>query len=475
MVNYKEKFDPNYYADLADDCAMIQAAVDEAAKTGDAVTIPRYNARTGKTVWDISRAIMLYTGSVIYLDNCHLRQADDVITNIFRNSNNETEIGCTREGRQSNIQIIGMGNCLLDGGIKNGLTEVNCAEYGVKSACENSMFNFMNVEQVTIRNIRITHHRYWAFVFHYSSHVQISGIDFYGPYHWRNQDGIDLRTGCSHFFIENLTGVLGDDVVAMTNLKNYRDELMAGCGYDDSIHNIVIRNIRATTRASFVRVLNHGGKKIYNVLIQDLMFDAEADPTDPRVAGYEPIHPEAYQFSQHYGVRIGQCHYFGNGPMAQLGDTYNITVRNITCRGLAAVNIGCAVSDVLIDNVRLYGEANTAAYFVQGVARNIMIRDVYYSEHCRPNPDHKHHDNRLIEVEYEGCEKDCEIMPEKQICMAYFKNTDADDITFRDVNVGKGVTAVFGGYGKVRVRTSNIKYPKDIPLTVGQGIEVIEE
>ena len=144
-----DKFNPNYYVDLADDSAMIQAAVDEAAKTGDAVTIPRHNARTGKNIWDISRSIMLYTGSVIYLDNCHLRQADDVITNIFRNSNNETELGCTREGRQSNITIIGMGNCLLDGGVKNGLTEVNCAEYGVKSACENSMFNFMNVETHT--------------------------------------------------------------------------------------------------------------------------------------------------------------------------------------------------------------------------------------------------------------------------------------------------------------------------------------
>ena len=68
-----DQFNPNFYAHLEDDSAMIQAAVDAAAQTGDAVTIPRRNERTGKNVWDICRAILLHTGSVLYLDNCKYR------------------------------------------------------------------------------------------------------------------------------------------------------------------------------------------------------------------------------------------------------------------------------------------------------------------------------------------------------------------------------------------------------------------
>ena len=42
---------PNAYAHLEDDSAMIQAAVDDAAQSGERVEIPRRNARTGKDIW----------------------------------------------------------------------------------------------------------------------------------------------------------------------------------------------------------------------------------------------------------------------------------------------------------------------------------------------------------------------------------------------------------------------------------------
>ena len=46
--------DPNFYKYLEDDSAMIQAAVDAAKESRAAVTIPRYNERTGKYVWNIT-------------------------------------------------------------------------------------------------------------------------------------------------------------------------------------------------------------------------------------------------------------------------------------------------------------------------------------------------------------------------------------------------------------------------------------
>lgn len=473
-------YNPNYYAHLADDSAMIQAAVDAAAEVGEAVTIPRHNARTGGTVWNICRAILLHTGSVIYLENCHLRHGDDCVDNLFRNSNADTPLGFTREGRQSDITITGFGSCLLDGGNYPGVTEENYKDFGYTHNYMNCMFHFVNVERVKISNLRITRHRYWSMVFHYSSHVQIRDIDFYGPWQCRNQDGIDLRSGCSHFLIENITGITGDDVVAMTNLINQYMEPMAACGYDDSIHNVIIQNIRASTRHSFVRILNHGGRKIYNILIENLMYDCESDPSDTRIrpgvdpsefpGSYDPIHLEVYQFPQDYTVRIGTCFFNRTDPMAQLGDTYNITVKNVHCRGFAAVCLSCTAQNVLIDNVRMYGDGMTGVYFAQGPMRNIHVRNISFAENACHS---RVWDARYIECELEGFAKDVAALPQRQASAVYFKNSDVEDVTFENISSSKNNTAVFSGFGKVNAVASGItKGREDLPLNAGVGLNI---
>ena len=476
------KYNPNFYKNLEDDSAMIQAAVDAARDSGEAVTIPRFNERTGECVWDISRAIELYTGSVIYLDNCYIRQADGAIQNIFRNSNNEKPEGYTREGRQHDITIIGFGNATLDGGNYPGMNEVNYREYGYDNNYVNCMFNFINCERIKIRDINITRQRFWSMVFHYSSHIEISGIHYYAPYHWRNQDGIDLRSGCSNVLIENISGVTGDDIVAMTNLHNIYAERLADCHYDDSIHNVIIRNIHAVTRNSFVRILNHGGRKIYNVLIDGLMFDCESAPRDPRPGqfveadSYEPLHPEIHKFTQDYGVRIGTCAYNGNGPMAEYGDTYNITVRNVTCRGLVGVCLSCTAKDVLIENVRMYGGGVTGVYVAQGKMNNLQLRDIVCTGN--PDPENEFNDNRCWECELEdNNDKDFAALSTPQRCAVYFKDSNAENVVIRDVHIGDNMTSVIGGYGHVRAALSGvIKDNESLPTSAAVGdVTVIEK
>ncbi len=472
------QYNPNFYKNLEDDSAMIQAAVDAARETGEAVRIPRLNERTGQPLWEISRAIELYTGSVIYLDNCYLRQADGVYQNIFKNSNNEKPEGYTRKGRQTDITILGFGNATLDGGEHNGMFETNYRDFGYDNCYMNSMFNFINTERIKVRNINITRQRYWSFVFHYSSHIEISGIHYYAPYHWRNQDGIDLRSGCSNVLIENISGVTGDDIVAMTNLRNIYAERMADCHYDDSIHNVIIRNIHAVTRNSFVRILNHGGRKIYNVLIDGLMFDCESAPRDPRPGqfvkadAYEPLHPEIHKFSQDYGVRIGTCAYNGDEPMAQFGDTYNITVKNVTCRGLVGVCLSCTAKDVLIENVRMYGGGITGVYVAQGPMENLQLRDIY----CTGNPDPsvEINDNRRWECELEmNNDKDFAAFSEPQRCAVYFKDSSAKNVVIRDVHVGENMTSVIGGYGHADVTLSGV-YQSGVSVPVDGTVGEIQ-
>ena len=477
-----DQFNPNFYAHLEDDSAMIQAAVDAAKESRSAVTVPRYNARTGKYVWNICRSVELYTGSVIYLDNCHLRQADDCNTNIFRNSGNGTPKGFTRMGRQSNISIIGRGNALLDGGEHTGATEDNYEQFGLLSPTENSMLYFMNVEQVHIRNLRIVSQRYRAMSFYYSSHVHIEDIDFYAPRQWQDQDGISLHTGCAHFRIKNITGVVGESVVALLNLQNYREPLMRFAQYDDSIHNIFVQNVCCAAAGAFVRTANHGGRKIYNVLIQDCMAECESDPTDKRSGpgrdntkrpgGYSPIDVPVYRFPQEYAIAIGDCKAGETDSPAKYGDTYHITLRNLTCRCYAGVYLSATAKDVLIENVRMYGEGLTAVYFAQGDIRNVQVRDVYYSENCKAIDAM---DDRLLDCRPGAENKDLTLLPQRQLCAVYFKDANVENADFSNIHAGQHLTSVFGGYGQATVTATGIdKAREDLPTNTGVGIHLTE-
>ena len=78
--------DPNRYAHMGDDAQMIQSAVDAAQLSGQCVCIPRLNARTGRDVWVLPRAVKLHTGSTVILDSCRLRLADGAFDSIFKNA-----------------------------------------------------------------------------------------------------------------------------------------------------------------------------------------------------------------------------------------------------------------------------------------------------------------------------------------------------------------------------------------------------
>ncbi|HCS72341.1 MAG TPA: hypothetical protein DIW17_00500 [Clostridiales bacterium] len=459
-----QKFNPNIYAYLENDSAMIQAAVDEAAKTGAKVTIPRYNARTLSNIWEITKAIRLHTGSVICLDNCYLRQADDVYENIFINSNQGTPLGYTREGRQYDIHVYGLGNAVLDGGKHNGLREFNHSKDGRPHIHNNCMFNFLNVERLSVENLRIINHRYWAFVHHYCTHGRISNINFYVPVQNMNQDGINLRTGCSHFIIENITGCTGDDTVALTNLYSCHDKPIREAGYDNSIHNVIIRNVQSCTRYSQVRLLNHYGKKIYNIVVENVMEDSESDYAN--LPGYESLHPEMDSLRVGACVRIGGDAYHKEGAKVQLTDTYNITVRNVVSQGRIGIKADCALCGGLFDNIRMYGKGGTAVYFGDGEIKNVVISNIIYPPNLFPN---ETDDNRR-EGPYNQ-EWDVKHEPDREICAVYFKNVTAENIVVDNLMAGENLTSVFGGNGKADVRTSNvIRYGVNTALNTGEQI-----
>lgn len=438
----KDCFNPNEFSHLDSDSAMIQAAVDIAAKLGARVEIPHHNLRTGKDYWSITEAIELHTGSVIVLSNACLRLADGVYCNIFKNSNGRKEVAKTSQGRQYDIRIIGIGNAALDGGNHNGLTEKTQLSNGLPSIIKNTSIHFHNVERFSIENLRIINQRHWGMTFHYCSEGRISNIDFMAHNNAPNQDGIDLRTGCNRFIIENITGCTGDDTIALTCLDGNTERLLSVKDMDHDIHSVIIRNISTyvTGNHAIVRLLNHGGKKLYNIIVENIL--------DRSTGDYRPG----------AAVRIGELHYYSESGPAKLGDTYGITVRNVITRARFGVFISCTLQDSYINNIQLFKDAGIGVFINEGVMRNIHISDVRYSLDCKTS---------------ETCVDSGYIYKFDKLCAIYFNNPDCRLLTVRGVTAGQSLSAVFGGNGDVNLSAGDvIKLNPDTKLVDGEGIEL---
>lgn len=358
-MNYCDFITPNDEGiAAASDSASIQNAIAKAKEIGcDKVVIPRYNKRTASFTWIIEETVKLPSDITLVLDNCHLMMADHTFCNMITNENCGTKIGKTQAGRQKNIIIEGRGRAVLDGGTYNGLAEDNYNKETGPYPTDNCTLVMTNVEGFTVRNLHFRHQRYWAMNFLFCSNGKISDIDFMADHTFidengtiqnvltreyphssicvKNADGIDVRAGCHDIIVENITGFTEDDTVALTGLYGGSTQRFAVEGLSADIRNIIIRNINSATLYANVRLLNQGGVKIYNVLVDGIM-DASKD------------FPGLKRGSS--GVRIGDHNMYGDRH-ATAEETYNIIVRNVFSRAIAPLNIVCEMKNFNCDNI----------------------------------------------------------------------------------------------------------------------------
>lgn len=349
------------------DSETIQNAIEYAVTEGDGiVTIPRFNLRTGKPIRIIDQSILLPSDITILLEGAHLRQADGVIENIFRNQNAWTELGNTVEGEQHNIRIIGVGNTILDGGLPNGMCEQLLRDNPGKypSMLHNVPILLHNVRDFEIRGIRFVDARYWAVTLMYCRWGRASELDFrmYGTL--ENQDGIDLRIGCEFITVENITGITGDDTVALTALPARTDQATGGLtvrGKSVDIHDITIRNIISASHGNhLLRFLNENGARLYNVTVTDVKDTGEAISGAAIIFG--TVDP-----------------YLMKNPHAQ-GDFKNITVRNVISHAQRALDICEPCENLLIENVVADAGTEMAIRIRENFhAENVTIRDLVFT------------------------------------------------------------------------------------------------
>ncbi len=365
--------DPRF--DGASDADCIQKAVD-AAGSGSVRTvyIPRYNRRRNADVWEIGRAVLLPDGVTILLDDCRLRLADQTVDNIFRNRNAYSKPSKAADTAQRGIRILGNGDAVLDGGKDSGVREQHWS--GGPHPRTGNLILLVNVEDYEIRRIQCVNMRYWAINQIACRNGHLSDIRFSISEHHPNQDGINLRMGCEHITVENISGRTGDDIVALTALACCDDRDLLPPDLRPDIHDVVIRNVRGNTFTTVVALRATDGSKLYDITIENI-----TGLPDPASSGPVGV------------VRLGDCNWYKDHP-TRLGDMHDITVRNVR-----SYNFGCVFLEGALENCRIseiYGEGATrfavSTYQNEGICdetgcmvtggvslRNVVIEKVFYS------------------------------------------------------------------------------------------------
>ena len=341
----------------AGDSEKIEAMIAKACAPGGtrAVTLARNPASPDGT-WTLDRAILLPDDFTLVVKGCTVELGPGVRDNVIRN------IGAVPRAIVTNRNIVvrGEGKAVLSGG-----TGVHFDPPGDKMGWRTIGVLFCAVEGFAIENLTIRESHAWGIsVEHGTCRGRIADIRFENTNIYPNQDGVDVRKGAHDIVIENISGVVGDDAVALTGIRrptrlppetplpNTKEEsarLFAGkrklsmqIGGDgvrpgDDIHHITIRNIHATCRGGhgIIRLLCQGGVKLHHVDISNVV--DEAGTGDP--------HAQAT-------IRIGDS-YNWSAERDREGDMHHIRVRDVTAKGKVGVWIKGALSDSSLRDIRV--------------------------------------------------------------------------------------------------------------------------
>ena len=354
-MEYISCSDPRVWGDS--DARTIQNAIALAKQEGcDQVVIPRRNARTGEAVWHIDENIVLPSSMTVILSGAYLRAADDLPVHVF----------CTELSQEElhDIRILGTGEATIDGG---AWTRENRPEYYHEQSpeqypdgCDYDLISLFNVRNFEVANLCITNAKHYSTCFTFCRFGRIHDLHFRNYATVENQDGIDLRYGCEFITIENITGVTGDDTVALNAIDEAKTnrERVAGKALD--IHDITIRNIIASTHAcSLVRLLNTDGAKLYNITIENI---------------------------KDTGKTISICAVFFGTPapvwarrrMHTEDEFYNITIRDVSTCAVFGIRFAESCRDVLVENIHTYGNCIVPIQFSKPfTCQNFTLRDVY--------------------------------------------------------------------------------------------------
>ena len=279
-----------------------------------AVTLTR-NPLSADGTWRLTRAILVPSDFTLVFDGCRVELADGTQDNLIR-------LAVMAEGgfeKTRNFRILGRNGAVLSGGRRNHYLPKRSGDpNGWKSVgvllCDASEYE--------IGGLIFEETQCWAISQERCCRARLHDIVFSSSDLMYNQDGIDLRKGCHDFVIENISGMAGDDIVALTA---YRDPEGSAPRYDmqiggnsnrgaeDDVYNVTIRNVKARCSGGHgvIRLLPCDGIRMHDITVENVVDTATGN--DKRSAAT---------------IRLGDVRFHKTRP-CQMGEFYNITVRNV--------------------------------------------------------------------------------------------------------------------------------------------------
>ena len=380
----------------ANDSEILNNAVQNRGADGIVVIPPRQIDET-RDYWLLDSAILLPENTTVILQNAKIKLSDRCRDNFFRTAN--CGLGIEDPSPIRNVHIRGEGVCLLEGadhpratGDSSKLQHAPCPHfpedicniadwipeerrtpekvafwdihnhsYGTDAGKEGeSQYGdwrgigilFANTEDFSISGLRIKDSHGWAISVEACSGGRIEKIDFDARMHklidgtymnMENEDGIDIRNGCHHIVISDITGNTGDDVIALTAIASNSTYRPGGSlrsthvmhndwsKREKDIHDIIIKNVIAHSYLCYVIRLLPAMASVYNVVIDGII---DTQPNQALNGGTLLLGcaDAAYGKNERDGMR-------------------NITVSNVICNSRRAVSIAGFLTDSVITNI----------------------------------------------------------------------------------------------------------------------------
>lgn len=371
------------------DTQRIQFAVDDAARTNGKIVIPAYNSN-GSGLWLLDSAILLPSNITVILENCTVQLSDQSRDNMFRSDN--VGIGIVEPNWNQNIKIVGVGSVVLKGArnprstgdafrtltqdpVKSRAEGVFRISYGsdagVKNAKQkgdwrNIMILMAYVDGFEIRNVKIENSHSWGMSFERVSNAIIEDIRVYNPEVINldgkdvsifNKDGINLRHGCKYFKISNVSGINGDDLIALSSLdvepnyhsngdiNSYQVTTTQWRGAMDDTEYIVIS--KCSTNYTGVAIRASDGASIHHVYIDGVI--TVERPDIPAPYGGSP-----------YTLLVGGK---GYGKKSETNKLHNIFATNLMGDGKNLILVQTPIHNSAFINGIYSGKAESAITF----------------------------------------------------------------------------------------------------------------
>jgi hypothetical protein len=307
----------------------------------------------GSGVWLRNSAVLLPDNCWIYLNEATVKLADGVFDNVFRNDgiipNPDPSKNALELRENKNIRIFGKSKDLAKvSGPDVPYTAPHPIAGGDPVPWVGDWYGWRtmaillaNVKDYKLHDFAMEKTTCWAISQeHGCENFEVFNIKF--DTNVKNGDGVDVRQGCKHGKIYNITGSTSDDMVALSAIQNFVTQHPSGNyiyplqvgGYDDrgfggDIEDIQISNISGKGQHHGIRLLASGGSKVGRISIDNV--------------------------SDSGGVFVNAIVLIssGYGTPAVMGDLFNVTVNGIESnQSITPLKISGPIKDSAFNKIR---------------------------------------------------------------------------------------------------------------------------